>query len=775
MAYENKNAYGKLDTRVVNFANWVQDHRWLVIFISLFAVLVTSMGLKNYQLETDFRVFFGEDNPQLIAFNDLENTYVKNDQLLYVITPKDGDVFDPKVLSAIEDFTDQAWTITHSSRVDSLTNFQHTYAEEDDLIVESLFEYADELSAEDIAAKKAIAMAEPILYKRLISENASVTGINVTFLVPDEDSTGSITSYDSAVALRDVIEAKYPFLDIGITGFIAMDGAFFEANDTDMSTLFPAMFICILLMLGLLLRSVSATIISLIVIVCSVGVGMGTGLWSGIIMTSASNPAPLMIMILAVADCVHLLVTFLQQLGLNKSKREAMIESVRVNFQPILLTSVTTAIGFLMMNFSESPPFHDLGNMTAVGVMAAFVLSVTLLPSLADVVIKRKGILLIGGMLLSVIMLSFAPRNELNDEWVKYFSTDMDFRRDTVYSMENLTGIYQIAFSLKTGEANGIAEPEYIAKIDAFKNWFEQQKGVLHVDSMSETFKRLNKNMHADDETYHRIPDKRALAAQYLLLYEMSLPRGLDLNNRVDIDKSSTNFVVTLDQLSTNEIRAITTKGETWLTENAPELFTYASGGSVMFSHLSIKNITSMLKGTLLGILLISGILIFALRSFKMGVISLIPNLLPIGIAFGVWGLLVGQINMASSIVTCMVLGIVVDDTVHFLSKYLRARREKGLDAEGAVRFAFSSVGTALLVTTIVLVSGFAILGTSNFTLNSSIARLSAIAITLALVVDFLLLPPLLMKLDNKPRGANKTLATDTTNESLSNSLPAST
>ncbi len=771
--------YGKLDNRVVGFANKVINHRWVVILSTLIIVIASAIGLKNYTMVTDFRVFFSEDNPQLLAFNELEDTYVKNDVLLYTVEPKNGNVFDSKVLAAIEDFTEQSWTLIHSSRVDSITNFQHTYAEEDDLIVESLIEFPDTLSQEEITAKKNIALNEPALLNRLISSKADVTGISITFQMPEDAPQASLASYDSAVILRDQMQAKYPFLDIGITGFVAMDGAFFEASDTDAKTLMPGMFLAILIILGLLLRSYSAIFVSLNLIIFSILIGMGISLWAGVKMTSASMPAPIMIMTLAVADCVHLYVTLLQGLGKGLKKREAIVESVRVNFLPVLLTSVTTAIGFLMMNFSDSPPFHDLGNITALGVMVAFALSVTFLPALASVmpikakmskenilnrsmdklanfVVSRHNIMLIGGFLLSVIVLSFIPRNELNDEWVKYFSTDMDFRQDTVFAMERLTGIYQLAYSLKTNEDGGISEPEYLSKLADFKTWFENQEGVLHVNSMSETFKRLNKNMHADNPAYHKTPEERKLAAQYLLLYEMSLPLGLDLNNQVDIDKSSTNFVVTTDQLSTNEIRALAGLGEQWLLDNAPEMATLASGGSVMFSHLSERNIKGMLKGTFLGVLLISFLLMFALRSVKMGFISLIPNLLPAGLAFGLWGLMVGQVNMASSIVTCMVLGIVVDDTVHFLSKYLRARREQAMDSVAAIRFAFSSVGTALLVTTIILMCGFSILATSNFALNSGLARLTVIAIGLALVVDFLLLPPLLMKLDNKPRGLNK-------------------
>ena len=159
-----------------------------------------------------------------------------------------------------------------------------------------------------------------------------------------------------------------------------------------------------------------------------------------------------------------------------------------------------------------------------------------------------------------------------------------------------------------------------------------------------------------------------------------------------------------------------------------------------------------MLLGTTIALILISFILIFALRSFKIGLLSLIPNLIPAALAFGVWGLVVGQIGLALSVVTGMTLGIVVDDTVHFLSKYLRARREKGLDAADAVRYAFNTVGLALVVTSIVLVAGFTVLTFSAFALNSNMAFMTAVTIVFAIVADFLLLPPLLMALDSKEK-----------------------
>ncbi|NND65498.1 MAG: MMPL family transporter, partial [Gammaproteobacteria bacterium] len=174
------------------------------------------------------------------------------------------------------------------------------------------------------------------------------------------------------------------------------------------------------------------------------------------------------------------------------------------------------------------------------------------------------------------------------------------------------------------------------------------------------------------------------------------------------------------------------------------------TGPTVMFSHISERNIKSMLKGAVYGLLLISAFLIIALRSLRLGLLTVIPNLLPIGIAFGIWGLVVGQINVAASVVAGMVMGIIVDDTVHFMSKYVRARRESGLTAEQAIHFTLTTVGVALVVTSIVLVAGFMVLAQSNFMINATMGHLSAIGISTALFIDFLLLPPLLMLLDRK-------------------------
>jgi hypothetical protein len=341
------------------------------------------------------------------------------------------------------------------------------------------------------------------------------------------------------------------------------------------------------------------------------------------------------------------------------------------------------------------------------------------------------------------------PRIDLNDAFIDYFDRGVPFRDNTDFIMENLTGIYQLNYSLPAGEAGAVAEPAYLARVDAFAGWIVEQPGVLHVNSITDIMRRLNRNMHGDDPAYNTLPDDRQLSAQYLLLYELSLPYGLDLNNQINIDKSATRVVVTTENLTTRDLRALVNLADAWLDENFPTATeAEATGPVVMFSYLSERNINSMILGTVVALLLISASLILVLRDLRHGLVSLIPNTVPAVMAFGLWGILVGEIGVAASVLGAASLGIIVDDTVHFLSKYLRARREKGLSAEDAVRYAFATVGVALTVTSIVLVGGFSVLALSSFLPNEVMGVMMAITISCALLADFLLLPPLLIAMD---------------------------
>ena len=761
---------------VNGFGNWVIRFRWLIIPTTLLFVFVVAKGTGFLGFATDYRVFFSKDNPQLVAFETLQNTYTKNDNVMFAVEPKDGNVFTRETLAIIEEITRASWKIPYSLRVDSITNFQYTWAEGDDLVVQDLVENAESFTDEQLKKVQEVALAEPLLLNRLITKKTDITGINTTINTPNE-SPAEIPEVVAFVReMRDKFQEKYPDINIYLTGVVFMDNAFNEAGEGDMKSLVPIMYGVVLVIMVFALRTFWGTFTTILIMAFSILSGMGLAGWSGILLTPISANAPTIILTLAVADSIHILVTLFYEMRHGKSKYEAIRESLRVNHQPVFITSITTAIGFLSLNFSDSPPFRDLGNIVAMGVMFAYIYSVLFLPAMISVLPLRvkavsssqNGLIetlgdwvirnrksLFWGMMGAIILLSVQiPRIELNEKFNEYFDTRYQFRVDNDYVIDHLTGFESIEYSLKAGESGGVSNPAYLKKLDEFAEWYRKQPGVMYVGTLTDTMKRLNKNMHGDDEAFYRLPEERDLSAQYLLLYELSLPFGLDLNNQINIDKSSTRFTVILESVSTQTALSLEASAQEWLQKNAPpEMASHGASPLIMFSHIAKRNIESMMTGTLLALLLISAILVGVLKSFKLGGISTVPNLAPVFMTFGIWALFVGHIGLAVSVVAPVALGIIVDDTVHFLSKYRRARQELGKGAEEAVRYSFHTVGTALFLTSIILVCGFFVLTFSGFRMNVNLGFMTTLAILCALIADFLFLPTLLMKFSGEKSG----------------------
>ncbi len=774
------------EQRIVRYGHWLTRNRWSVVLASILAVVALAAGATNLGLSSNYRVFFSADNPDLAAFEAVQNIYTKNDNILFVVTPEGGDVFTAETLAAVEELTEEAWQIPYSIRVDSVTNFQHSEGVEDDLIVEDLAFGAASYSADELERVREIALGRPELLDRLVSHDSRVTGVNVTLQLPGESQAELPAAVAHAREAAERLETTHPGLEVRLTGLSMLNHTFVEAGMRDVTTIIPLMFLVLVVAITLLVRSLAGTLSTLAVIAMSSAAAMGVAGWfalvfggSKLLLSPIGLQAPTMILTMAIADSIHLLVTMQGELRRGREKYDAIVESLRVNFVPVMLTSLTTVVGFLSMNFSDSPPLNRLGNITAAGVSLAFVLSVTLLPAtmailpvrtrhrhaatgpgrigvferLGDfVVARRKPLLWVTAGLVLVLAVA-VPTNRASDKWVEYFDHSIPFRPDTEYTMDNLTGIYSFQMSIEAGEPGGISDPAYLSKLDEFAGWLRQQEGVVQVSTLTDTMRRLNMNLHGEDPAWYRIPDNRELAAQYLLLYEMSLPYGLDLNNQINVDKSSTRLVVTVGDMQTDDFLALAGRAEDWLKYNGPYgMNAKATGPAVMFSRITLRNLESMILGTLLAFLLISGVLVVSLRDVRMGLVSLVPNLMPALMAFGAWAMMVGQVGFSVSVVAAMTMGIVVDDTVHFLSKYLRGRREKNLDAPDAVRYAFSTVGRALAVTSTVLVAGFLVLAQSTFKQNADMGLLAALTILFALVADFFLLPQLLMLIDRPKR-----------------------
>ena len=754
--------------------------RWWVITGAVLLAAAIGSGASRLEFSTNYRVFFSEANPELQAFENLQNTYTKNDNFFFVIEPRSGEAFDAETLAAVEELTEAAWQIPYAIRVDSVSNFQHTYATEDDLIVEDLVSGATGRGIDYLAERRDVALAEPLLRDQIVTADAGVTAVNVVLQYPEKGLMEVPEAVAFARDLKAQIEADFPDVQIHLTGVSMLNNAFAETGMTDAGTLMPLMFVVIFGLTWLIIRSFTATISTLVVIMLSTVVGMGAAGFAGVKLTPIAMSAPVVILTLAVADSIHILLSLRGLMREGLGKTEALVEAVRINFLPVSITSLTTIVGFLSLNFSDSPPYWHLGNITAVGIAAAWLYSVTLLPALisvlpyrtkqsagsdwsqrvmdrlADAVIGNYRKLFVGVGLASLALIAFIPTIDFNDQWVEYFDERIEFRNDSDEAQE-FFGLYPIEYSVPAAGPGGVSEPEFLTNLESFADFLRAHPSVTHVYSLSDIMKRLNRNMHGDDEAYYRIPGDRELSAQYLLLYELSLPYGLDLNDRINVDKSATRVTATVSRTTTAETKQFFADVQQWMNDNWPAYMrTEPTSAAVMFTYISERNMQNMIAGTILAIAAIAVIMMFALQSVRLGVLSLVPNGLPILTTFGAWALLVGEVGFSVATVASISLGIIVDDTVHLLSKYVRARDERGLSVEDSIRYAFHNVGTAIVVNTIILTAGFLVMTTSAFKMNVDLGLMTVLAIAFALILDFLFLPALLLlgKRDREPRVA---------------------
>jgi len=706
---------------------------------------------------------------------DFEATYGKTDNILFVVIPKDGDIYQPKVIKAVHDITTKAWTLPLVSRVDSLTNFQNTYAEGDELVVEDLiFDQKEIYQHNKMQRLKNIAENEPLLHKFITAENGGATIINAVLQVDRKVAEDVLGAAQAAREIRDQVLADHPSVEIKLAGVSMLSSAFSEVAQQDSATLIPGMYFVIIVSMLVMLRSVMAIIAGLFIIILSTIFGMGVGGWMGIELTPLSIIAPTIILTIAVADAVHILAAFRQSMQRGMDKVESIIEATATNTFPVTLTSLTTVVGFLSLNFSDSPPFHHLGNITAAGIFMAWLLSITFLPAIMRVlplnyksfdkadqhssIMNRIGTMIINHknkaffatLIFCVGSIALIPRLEFNDVWSKYFAQGIDIR-DSIEATRPYFGTDNIEFIIDSGQSQAVLEPVFLEDINAFAEWLKTQPEVAHVYAISDIMKRLNKNLNADNDDFYRIPDNRRMASQYLLVYELSLPYGLDLNDRIDIDRQKTRVTATIKDVSTVEARTLLEKAVAWMEANNQSVSSVsATGSTTLFNYIADRNIQSMFKGSIFLIFAIFIIMSLSFKSLSIGVLSVFLNIVPIAATFGLWAIVSGQVGFSIAVVGAVAIGLVIDDTVHLISKYMQARRHKGKSNRESILYAFDTAGTAIFATTIILTAGFAFLSISAFKPNTDLGLMTSIAIMLAMMINFLVLPVLLSFNTNK-------------------------
>lgn len=749
--------------------NHLVDKRWHYFFATLVLLLVLSSQLLHMVFNGNVNVMFDEDDRYFQRLQQLDHEYAESNYLIVLFQPPGSSVYDAQAMQITRELTAALWQLPHTVRVDSITNYPKLRVDGDTLSVDDLVPDTNLLTDQQLNLIREYARNDQQIQGRLVSPNENATALFASITLPEDHLDSVLELSRQALLLKQDFEKRYPGSTLHLNGDIALENAMLQVTMDDILRVNPVVFGTIFILLGIFLRSIMAIAAAGAVVIASTGISAGIHVLLGFEMNPITMMAPAIIMVLAVADSIHVLTIYRIQCSEGSAPVQAMQASLRKNLSPVFWTSVTTAVGFLGMNFGDSPPFRTMGNMAAIGVLFAFLSTFTVLPAVALLfptrfanstftmahLMRRMSHWVIGTsrsllfiiLGISVLLLMCIPNLKLNDDISEYFDPSLAIYDSIQFARNNTNGVQYILYSMDSGQENGVYQPEFLQKVEQFSGWLRSQPDVSGVSSYVDTLKKIHRSMNEDDAAYYAIPDNASLIAQYHLLYEMSLPPGMDLTRDLSHDHSALKLTVNVRDSDNQTLIDLEKRIEHWLDQHHPELSNQGSSQLLMFAHMGTNIIRSMVDGSLFTLIFVSLFMIIGLRSIKFGLLSIIPNLIPPIVVYGIWAITVGQVNHAAAMTFSICLGLVVDDTIHFISKYLGARRS-GLSPNESVESSFVHSGSAIVITSITLTCGVLLLSLSNFTVNDTMSLMLAGIIMTALIFDLIFLPSLLLWAD---------------------------
>jgi len=742
------------------------QHRLLASLVVITCLLISGLGMSKLWVSYDALVFFSDSDPVVEDYHAINDRYGIIENISLLVAPNDGNIFSPTALTAIAEITEESLSIPFSNRVSSITNYHYIYDQDGALVVAPMLEGFADKSQTELDDIKKLYLEDSILTDTLVSQKGHIGVVATSLVMPegnhDDDSQAILEVYDVISKMEAKYSERYPDIEFRKLGSITAEQVMAEVVERDMGLLVPCSMLIIVLLISVLLRSAYAVWLTMIIVGCSTVIAMGVkGFVSGVVSPMTSF-VPTIILTIAVADCLHLLTTYLNQLSSGLSQSDALKMSIRLNFKAISLTSITTLIGFLCFNFSTSPAIRDMGNVVAVGVFAAWMLSLFWLPSLIMILPNKtkktsplftplmpliakfvmayhRVIMLVTGLITSVVLFGI-PQNYVNENFFNMYDDSYSLKQNFDFYDSEFSGAERLFFDIHAKLAGDINNPEYLTVVDAFSNWLRSQPLVRNVDAYPDLLKKMNYSMNGDQEGFFTLPPNREMAAQYLLVYELSE----SLSHLVTPMRDSSRVTANISITDSNSLLALKQQAENWLIVNAPAYMqAEAVSMGILFAMTVKSNSESMITGTLLALALISLVVTVAIRNRKLGLVSLVTNLFPVLLGYGLWGYLNGVIGLHIAMVATLAMGLVVDDTVHFITKFQDSFQKTG-STEQSIFYALENAGNAILATSIIFIANFSLYMISSYIPSTGMGLLTALTIFMALIFDLLFLPALL-------------------------------
>jgi len=787
----------KLEALMYRFGAFIHDNPLKVLLVLVVLLAFPISHVPKIKMDTSTEGFMHDDDPVLLTYNKFREQFGRDERIVLAI--EDENIFSVEFFKKLRDLHKEIEKdVPYIDDVTSLYNVRNTRGDGDKLITDDLLEPFP-TTKEQVADIKKRAMASHFYKDLLLSQDGKMTTIIIEtdayshegeqeVSVEDEFSEGfddaatqntvekrafltDQENHELLTALKKITsEYQAKGLKIYMAGSPAVNNELKAQMKSDMQKFMRITFVIILVFLFVVFRRLSAVFYPLLVIIFSLVATVGFMAWSGTAFKLPTQIVPSLLLVVSIGATVHILSVFFDRFNQDGDKKEALSYALGHSGIAIAMTSFTTAIGVGSFSGSAVAPISDLGIFASIGVLISLVLTLTLLPallsltklkpkakaelgkidrlmkSLAKIPVEHTKAVLVSSFVIVAIALALATQVKLSHNPLKWFKPDVQTRVSTEVIDAKMNGSVTIEVVVDTGKENGWVDPIRLAKLDEFSKKLEAYKDeythVGKVVSLATIVKETNRALHENRESYYTIPKEANLVSQELLLFENS--GSDDLEDVVDSQFSKARITVKMPWI--DSIKAIGVLK--YVKEEAQKTFSSDKVESTGMIPLLVNTFTQAIFSSVTSYIIagigITIMMMLILGSVRLGLISMIPNLVPI--IMGLVVMYVGKmpLDMFTLLIGSIAIGLAVDDTIHFLHNFKRYYLETG-DAAKAIEETFFTTGKAMVITTIVLSLGFfAYLGASMISIQN-FGVITGSVIIFALLADLLLAPALMV------------------------------
>ena len=765
----------KLENKMINlWATSVVRYRIMVLLISGAIFFVSAMGLKNLYFESSTDIWFLKSDPVLLAYNKLKDRFGSDDFLVVGIQAAQGqlDVLNPETMQVIGKITDFFEEHVAVNKVRSINKYEYIHFSDDMLNVDPAIPYSEDysFSSSEWNRIRNILQNEEISHDLLFTKDLKNTIISARIVKQEEYTGPDNAKKDLAADFRLFLEKEglnnSNAYSLYLSGSSIISESFFYYSTLDQSISYPLMMLFILIFLFLIFRTWMGMLLPFSIMSAASVVALGSVGYFGWSMNMLNIIIPTILTVIALGSSIHILMGFYDKRNSGMSSKDAATESVKIYFKPCFYASLTTMFGFMALTSSKLALVVEFGLQMAIGVIAAFLFSLVTLPAILSYsnakgkkasrlaetgyiakiirhwpkkVLRRRKVILFSVAILVAPVLYLCSQVEVDTNFVRNFKEDAPVRQGLQYFDETYKGALSLEFMLDSGREEGVKEPRFLQRALEFQNYVTSLEGTGKSTSMTNYLMKINQVMHDDDPAHFQVPETRNMVGQYLLLYSSSGPDE-DLTDLMTFYgrymRISVFFEVAPSKITKQRVKEI----ESYIKENFSDLNIETSGRAVLFNNMDTYVLEGLTKSFSIAFFIIAICFFILFRSFKYGLMALIPNVTPILMAGAVMGLLHIYLDFATLMIAATTLGIAVDDTIHFMTRYVNARKDNA-SGEEAATLAIHQSGTAIISTTIILIIGFSMLMLSSFVPNFYMGFIGVVVIIFALIGDLIVLP----------------------------------